>query len=353
MGIHQVVVAASPGDAVTNAALQYRSVLRRVGPSEVYARYIDPRLEGEIVPLPEYRGDGRDVLVYHASVGEPAVVSFLLGRPERLVLMYHNITPARYFRQLDPEFAQLLDLGRAELVVLRDKVSLALAVSAFNQADLESLGYQDVRGCPLPIDPAALRQVRPDPAMAERLEREVQGPMILFVGQLLPHKRPDLLLQAFHILVTYLMPEARLVLVGGGRSPVYRAALEGFIGDLTLAAWITGWVTDEELAALYRKASVFVTMSEHEGVCVPLVEAMAHGVPVVARSLAAIPETIDGAGLLLPPADDAALAAEAISEVLANLPLREALVERGRARIDEFDPARAQAMLLRHLADVV
>lgn len=353
MGVHQVLVAASPGDAVTNAAFGLRSLLRRVGDSEVYARYIDPQLEGEVKSLAQL-GDGRgDVLVYHASVGEPAVASLLMERPERLVLVYHNITPAAYFRSLDPDFAALLDLGRAELVLLRDRVARAMAVSAFNRADLESLGYQDVRLCPLAIDPANVRAAQPDAVMAERLEQEIGGPLILYVGQLLPHKRPDLLLQAFHVLVTYLMPEARLALVGGGRSETYRSALEGFIGELQLAAWITGWVTDEELAAFYRKAAVFVTMSEHEGVCVPLVEAMAHGVPVIARAQAAIPETVSGAGLLLPPDDDPVLAAEAIHEVLVNQTLRDNLVKSGQARVADLDPRQAHAIFLAELADVV
>jgi glycosyltransferase involved in cell wall biosynthesis len=353
MGIHQILVAASPGDAVTNAAFSLRDLLRRVGPSEIYARYLDPRLAEEVVPLTEFDGRGDDLLIYHASVGEPAVVAFLLQRTERLVLLYHNITPAQYFRKLDPDFAYLLATGRIELAVLRERVSLALAVSAYNAAELEALGYEDVRISPLPIDSAVMGAASADAEMVDRLEREMKGPLILFVGQLLPHKRPDLLLQAYHVLVTYQMPEARLALVGGGRSEVYRRALEEYIGELQLAAWITGWVSDRELTALYRKASVFVTMSEHEGVCVPLVESMAHGVPVIARRWAAIPETMGDAGLLLPPEDDPVLAAEAIHAVLTDQALATDLSARGNSRLRAFDLAAAQATFLSHLADAV
>lgn len=353
MGIHQVLVAASPGDAVTNAAFGLRDLLRRLGPSEVYARYIDPHLADEVRFLGACAGDGGDLLVYHASVGEPAVASFLLGRPERLVLVYHNITPARYFTFLDPDFAQLLAAGRAELMLLRDRVALALAVSAYNAADLETLGYIDVRLSPLALGLDALRETVPDEAMTARLAEEHDRPMVLFVGQLLPHKRPDLLLEAYHVLSTYLLPEARLVLVGSGRSETYRRALEGFIGELNLSAWITGRVSDAELAALYRDAAAFVTMSEHEGVCVPLLEAMAFDVPVIARAHAAIPETMGSAGLLLPPDDDPLLAAEAMHSLLTDDGLAARLASLGRARAAAFHPDTARATFLGHLAEVV
>jgi len=355
MEIHQIVVSASAGDAVTNAALSFQQVLQRVGPSGLFARYIDPRLDGKVFPLGVYEACAQpdDLLVYHLSIGEPEVAQFLLGRRERLVIVYHNITPPEYFSTLDPAFAGLLASGRAEVALLRDRTELALAVSAYNAKELEDLGYRDVRVSPLPIDIDELHGVEPDPATMAELEA-LDGPLVLFVGQMLPHKRPDLVLQAYHVLTSALVPEAHLALLGKGRLERYDSAIRVLARELNLdRARIPGWVTPEQLAAHYRHAAVFVTMSEHEGVCVPLLEAMSFDVPVVARAFGAIPETMGDAGLLLPAEDDPILAAEALAEVLTNPTLRTELVRRGRDRLTHFDAEGAYATFLGHLLDVV
>jgi glycosyltransferase involved in cell wall biosynthesis len=359
MEIHQVIVSASPGDAVTNAALGTRELLRRIGPSEIFARYVHPRLAGDVLLLGEYPGRataarGQNLLVYHASIGEPEVLSFLLQRPERLVLVYHNITPAEYFAVLDPAFAELLAVGRAELGMLRDRVDLALAVSAYNARELEALGYRDVRLSPLVVDVESLRSLQPNPQTVAHLEEHLHGPLVLFVGQLLPHKRPDLLLEAYHVLVTYLVPDAYLAMVGPSRQQDgYRDVLEAFRLELNLqSAWIPGRVAPDELVAFFRAASVFVTLSEHEGVCVPLLEAMAFGLPVAARDFAAIPDTLGGAGLLLPPEDDPLLIAEALARLIEDEDLRARLVALGTERLADFEPEKARATFLAHLAEV-
>lgn len=352
--VDQIVVAASPGDAVTNAAFAFQELLQKAGPSALFARYIDPRLTGRVNPLPGCNANGRseDLLIYHLSIGEPEVAQFLLGRQERLVLVYHNITPPEYFATLDPAFAALLAGGRSELELLRGRVALALAVSAYNARELEALGYREVRISPLPIDIGALHAVEPDAATMEDLDG-LDGPLLLYVGQLLPHKRPDLLLQAFHMLSTYLMPDAHLVMLGPARNERYRRALTTFVSETNLhRVRIPGWLTPEQLAAHYRKADVFVTMSEHEGVCVPLLEAMSFDVPVVARAFGAIPETMGDAGLLLPARAGASLVAEALAEVISQEKLRRVLIDRGRQRVRGCDPGQAKATFLSHLASV-
>ena len=351
MEIHQIVVSASAGDAVTNTALGFQEVLQRAGPSRLFARYIDERLHGRVFPLAAYDtgADPDDLLVYHVSIGEPEVLQFLLGHPQRLVIVYHNITPPEFFQEFDPAFAGLLARGRAELEVLRDRASLALAVSPYNARELERLGFADVRVSPLPVDLAGLQAVEADPATAEALRR-LEGPVVLYVGQLLPHKRPDLLLQAHHVLTTYLLPDAHLVLCGPPRAPGYHRALQEFAAAVNLAGvHFAGWVTGAQLAAYYRRAEVFATMSEHEGFCVPLLEAMSFGVPVLARDHGAIPDTMGDAGLLLPPEDDPLLVAEATAELLTSEKLRMSLVERGRRRVASFGVDAANATFLGHL----
>jgi glycosyltransferase involved in cell wall biosynthesis len=356
MAVHQLLVGASTGDAVTNAALGLRPLLRRIGPSDIFANYIEPELAGDVLPLADLAGRRAgpgDVLVYHASIGEPDVAALILGRREPLVLVFHNVTPASYFATVDPYLAARLAAGRVELAALAGRVDLALAVSAFNAAELAGLGYAGVEVWPLPLDPAAWLSVEPDGPTAERLASEPDRPLVLFVGQLLPHKRVDLLLSAFCVLQTYLVPEARLAVVGPARNARYGAAIEALAREQNLDVTFTGRVTDAELAAWYRAAAAFATMSEHEGVGIPLLEAMAHGVPCVARSWAAIPETMGGAGLLLPADAGPLLVAEALDGVVTDESTRKVLIDGGRDRVATLDGDGARAAFLRHLGSVI
>ncbi len=354
-GVHQILAAASPGDAITNAALEYRNVLRRIGPSEIFARHIAPSSAGEVQPLSAYRSCGsQGVLVYHASIGEPAVEAFLRSRHEPIVLVYHNITPATYFEDLDETFAELLVLGRSELESIRPRVSRAVAASHFNAAELEAIGYEDVRVIPPVVDPDRLVRTTPDPNTVEYLDRAIPDPMLLFVGQLLPHKRPDLLVEAMHVATTYLGLEATLLLVGQNRFARYADAISAQIRELNIRqVHVVGSVGDAQLAAMFRKATAFVTVSEHEGFCVPLLEAMAFDVPVIARSCAAIPETVGNGGLLLPPWAGAELIAEAILHVTEDETLRADLAARGRARLGELTAVDASVAMLQTIGEVV
>ena len=216
------------------------------------------------------------------------------------MLVYHNISPWEGFMPFDPELANLLRSGRDQLTRLRDRVVLAVADSAFNAEELEALGFPHVPVSPLILDLDGLSAGQPDPTTEHDLA-SIDGPLVLFVGQLLPHKRPDLLVAAHHVLSTYLRPEVNLALVGAFRLPGYAAAVRAFVHQLNLSTVrITGRVTHDQLVAYYRRADLFMTASEHEGFCVPLLEAMAFDVPVVATPSAAIPETLAGAGLLVP-----------------------------------------------------
>jgi glycosyltransferase involved in cell wall biosynthesis len=355
MEFHQVLVAASPGDAITNQAFEMRPLLRRFGPSEIFALHLDPRLTNEVFPLDSYTQNGSSrtsdkFLIFHASIGEPEVLTFLLDRPEHLILVYHNISPSESFAPYEPRFARLLDEGRRELEILRDRTEVALADSPYNARELQSLGYRDVRVSPLIVDVKRLLATEPEPLTINHFRKKVEGPVVLFVGQLLPHKRPDLLVQAYHVLVTYLVPEANLYLVGPTRLKGYRIAVTRFIEQLNLwKTGVIGAVPVEELVAYYRQADVFVTLSEHEGFCVPLLEAMAFEIPIVSRAYAAIPDTLGDAGLLLPPDEDPFLVAEAIAEVLSNPSLRDEVKTSGRQRLDSFDPEAARAKFLEHL----
>lgn len=357
--LDQILVGASPRDAVTNSALEYQALLGQVGPSEIFACHLDPELHGRVHPLAEFdhrRGHPSrdDVLLVHVSIGEPGLARWVLDRPERLIVVYHNLSPADAFRPYDPVFADRLDQGLNELAYYRDKAVMSLADSAYNAADLVERGYHNVRVSPLIIRPDALTTANASPEASQFLAEQVHGPVALFVGQLLPHKRPDFLAQAFHILVTYLLPEATLLVVGTGRLPAYYRALRAYLQDLALDQFhLCGSVDGPTLATYYRHADVFVTASEHEGFCAPLCESMAFGLPIVARRFAAIPETLGDGGLLLDPDDSPAVLAEALAAVMQEPALQADLEARSRARLAAFDPEEAMATFLEHLLSVV
>lgn len=358
MQLHQLVVTARPGDAITNAALELRKLLRRVGPSEIYAKNIHPSLARDVQPLRAFvrRRSGAprdDLLLFHASIGDPEVHSLVMSQPERLVLVYHNISPAEAFLDYDPGFAGMLEGGRRELAAMAERASMAIAVSEFNARELRELGYHDVRVSPLVVDIAGRLATAPDEHLAAELDRW-GGPLVLFVGQVLPHKRPDFLLQAFHVLQTFHRPDAHLAIAGNLGLVRYAHCIRQLGRELNLhRLLLTGAITDAQLVALYRRADLFVTASEHEGLCVPLLEAMAFGVPIVARGCAAIPDTLGDAGVLLPVDSGPTLMAEAMAAVLDDEGLQADLAQRGRFRVSTFDPDGARASFVGHLLEAV
>jgi glycosyltransferase involved in cell wall biosynthesis len=344
--IHQILAGASGGDAITRIALQTRSVLRTLGESEIYARHIDPTagpFVQSIERLAEH-SDPDDVLIVRASIGDEVIYPMLATRSERIFVAYHNISPPEFFAELDPTFAELLELGRRQLAELAPRVEVAWADSTFNADDLQTLGYDDVAVVPPILDPFHLTVTPPDPEFAREIAHRAPAELVLFVGQLLPHKRPDVLIGAHHLLTAHHRPDATLVLVGAHRFPDYVRQLTAYAKRFNLPrVWFTGAVTDSELGELFRRADVFATASSHEGFCVPVLEAMAASIPVVTSDAGAIPETVGDGALVLPH-----LTAESLAEaedLLADGRPRAEAVLRGRTRAREMSPEAATASL--------
>jgi glycosyltransferase involved in cell wall biosynthesis len=353
--VHQVLAAAGAGDAQTNEALALRPLLQRFGRSEIFAFNSEGVGDQGVRWLEEYASlpsaaSGSNLLLVHYGVGEPALRAFLESRPERLILRYHNVTPADFFEPYDPVFAARLRQARADLVALRTRVVRVLAASRYNAADIAAVGYDDVLVVPLLLRaemfnaPAASRPID--------LPGRDRGEMVTFVGRLAPNKHQALLIEAFHILKTYLRRDALLYLVGSPLHAQYAWALRKFIRELALPdAILAGHVSDEQLAAVYRRADVFACVSAHEGFGVPLIEAMAAGVPVVAWATSGVSETVDGGGLLLSRSTPT-MVAEAIDMVLGDKRLRDQLVAAGRRRASDFDPRRVSEAFITSIRDL-
>jgi glycosyltransferase involved in cell wall biosynthesis len=340
--VHQVLVGASFGDAITNEALGLQRAIRRRFPqvqSEIYACHRGPGIDN-VRPLAEYPPGGGDdtAMVFHSSIGEPVISDFLAARRERIVVRYHNITPPQWFEPYDPGFAQLLGLGRDQLLSLKKVAVVAIADSSFNEGELRAGGFQKTTVIPVHADLSELLAAVPAAPPRFPLPRSATDPVVLFVGRVAPNKGHVSLLRAFHVLKTYRHYDAHLWMAGGPALPRYSWALEQYRRELGLFdAYFAGTVSTQALAYMYRHADVLLCLSEHEGFCVPLVEAMAFDLPIVALARTAVPETLGGAGLLLDDPDPEVVA-EAVSTVIAEPTVRSTLVERGRRRLAALNP---------------
>jgi glycosyltransferase involved in cell wall biosynthesis len=348
--IHQLSVSAAYGDAIGGEIFTVRDALRQAGyASDVFVELVDARMAHQVRPYQEYRGVSSpdNVVLLHFSLGSK-VSALAREIDDRLVLIYHNITPAGWFAPYALGIARECQRGRVELATLAGRAALALGDSEYNRRELEELGYANTGVLPLIIDLSRLDA----PADPMVLERFADGRTnLLFVGRCVPNKRIEDLLRAFAYYRRFIDHRSRLIIVGEYRSFVlYFDALQALAGELGLdEVYFTGHVSQAELNAYYRAAHCFLCTSEHEGFCVPVFEAMYRGLPVVAYAAAAIPYST-GRGVLLTHDKDPALLAEAVHLVLTDDLLRERLLARQRRALAALDRDRLVAKLMRELA---
>ena len=341
MRVDQVIPSLASRDAIGVHTLHLRDGLRAAGiDSDIFYGSYTQDVQAEGKPVIELGRGGRDRwLLYQASIGSP-VYDILAARAEPKLVNYHNITPADLLRDWEPAVAYEVALGRTQLARLAPQSRFAVADSAFNESELRTLGYEGTAVVPLLIDMQS-KSDEPDRELADALARRKRrdgGADLLYVGKISPHKAPHDLVKMLDVLRRTDDPAARLHLVGSPLGETYEPALRSFIDDLGLSDVVnlTGSVSGAELEAYFRAADVFVLASDHEGFCVPLAEAMGHGVPIVAYGVTAVPETVGGAGLVLPDKSAVPFAA-AVARVLRDPVLHGVLAAAGRERAGGFD----------------
>ena len=351
--VHQLLAALSYGDAISNEALAIQRHLRAAGlESDIFAEGIHPRMAPLARPLWEYeRVSAPDtVCLFHFSIGSAA--SRLIHRaPDRLVCVYHNITPAEWFLGFHPHLAGLCYHGRRELAAFAPRTELGLADSEFNRRELERAGFAATAVLPIVQDLEGLG------GASSRVSRRMwdDGRVnLLFVGRIIPNKKIDDLIRVFALFQRRLQPRSRLLLVGDYRGHErYFDRLQQMVAALGVEEVVfTGHVDDDDLRAAYASSHLFLCLSEHEGYCVPLVEAMAFGLPVVAYDAGAVGETLRGGGLLLQDKRPEAVA-EVVQAVLGRAELRGRLLESQRRALQELRGTDFRALLLERLAPVL
>ena len=346
MVINQWLPAAHRGDAVGDSARRVRDLLRDKGhEADIFALSIDPGLADEIRSFQEPAARAGDVTMLHFAVPSPMTEALAALRGRR-VLQYHNVTPAHFFAPYDAAVFRIAALGRRELKTLVDRVDLALGDSEYNRLELEALGFRDTGVMPILVDAERLARCTRHPVIERTLG---DGPAnILFVGRVVPNKKLEDHIRLAEHYKRYVDTDYRFIFVGRTNAvPRYYATLQALISRYEMPRerfLFTGPVPDVELAAYYRMASAYVSLSEHEGFCVPLVEAMAADVPVLAYGAAAVPETLGGAGVCFTP-KDLEYAAESLGLLVYDDELRSSVIAGQRRRLADFSAARAARAL--------
>lgn len=349
MRVIQLLPTIAYGDAVGNDTLAIQELLREMGyhDTAIYAENIDPRLPAgtacHVSQLPQLAQE--DVILYHGSTGTD-LNDQLPQLPGRKVMIYHNITPSQFFQPYSQGAVELTAHGIDGITRLADRLDYCIADSEFNKRDLLRMGYT----CPIDVCPILIpfEDYAKTPDRAVLRQYSGDGYVnLLFVGRVSPNKRQEDVIRAFYFYHKFFEPKSRLFLVGayGGMEPYYQR-LTAYVDRLGLTDSVIfpGHIKFNAILAYYKLADVFLCMSEHEGFCVPLTEAMYFDIPIVARATTAIPDTLGGGGVLLPDNDPRA-AARQIHRLVQDQPFREATLQKQRQRLADFSHERVSARL--------
>jgi glycosyltransferase involved in cell wall biosynthesis len=335
------VPAAHAGDAIGDSARRVRGLLRSMGhDSEIYALTIDDELRHDIRRFGDRAARGGDLTIFHYALPSPMTEAFA-SLPAGRVLQYHNVTPAAYFAPYDPALFRLAALGRRELATLAGRVDLALGDSEYNRRELAALGFSRTGVFPIAVDTGRVTQAADRPALDRILDDGLVN--FLFVGRIAPNKKIEDHIRLAEVYKRYVDAYYRFIFVGRfDVVPRYYSMIRALMAEYRFLSdrfVFTGPISDEELAVYYRHAAVYVSLSEHEGFCVPLVEAMAADVPVLAYAAAAVPDTLGGAGVQFAP-KDLEMAAELLGSLAFDDTLRAQVIAGQRRRLADFGDAR-------------
>jgi L-malate glycosyltransferase len=350
--IHQFSTSLTYGDAISDEILEIQKVLRSLGHrSEIFIRYFDPKTAGLARDFRTYRewSSADNVVIFHFSIGSP-VSKMIFRIPDRKIMIYHNITPHGFFLDYHRILTRECYKGRLEIKTFVGKVDLALGDSEFNREELERAGYTPTGVLPILLDFSRF-DIPGDPVVLDMMSEKKTT--FLFVGRLIPNKKFEDIIRTFHFYKTMFDPRARLVLAGDYRGlERYHATLRDLVERLALSdVHFTGHVEFPELVAYYRTADVYLSMSEHEGFGVPLLEAFHLDIPVVAFAAGAVEETMNGGGVLLRSKDFLKTAA-LLDEIVRNAELRNTLLKGQRAALEKYRPENVARILMEHVDKV-
>ncbi len=355
--VHQILPQLSPRDAIGTEALLIQGFLKQNGiGGEIF---YDERGDNVFArPLDHLKNaldqNSSTVCLYHFSVGS-AIPFRLLELGYRIWSRYHNITPGYFFNKPLEKSAQMAcNLGRRQIPIVGLLSEALLSDSYYNAAEMAPHTSAKTAVIPIFRDYDLLVSKA---KLAPRFIKSDGRKTILFVGRICPNKAQQDLVELLALDKRFGTKNTRLVLVGGFYSHDFKDAIVGFARDLGLNVsigsqidWsadviIPGSISDDEMAACYRDADVFASLSDHEGFGVPLVEAMSFGIPILAHKSSAVTETVGNAGLMIDKADKISLL-RGLERIIKDNDLRTDLNQKATIRSQELGLSAASSKLM-------
>jgi glycosyltransferase involved in cell wall biosynthesis len=350
MKIIQMLPTMAYGDAIGNHTLALNQMIKNMGyNTEIYAEAVDQRLPSGIAKEVKkmHEVNDEDVVLYHLSTGSE--LNYYFGNLKcRKIVEYHNITPPSFFSRYNSRARINAQKGIEQARWLANKVDYCLADSDFNRTELKKMGYeQRIDVAPILI-PFSDYEKKPSEVVFEKYN---DGKInILFTGRIAPNKKQEDIIEAFYYYKRNINANSRLIFVGSynGMERYYNM-LTGYAEELNLKdVEFTGHIPFNEILAYYKIADVFVCMSEHEGFCVPLVEAMKFEIPILAFANSAIPETMGNGGILLKEKEPK-ITAEWIDQLTKSSELCDKIRKNQRQRLTDFQYDKIAGIYERHL----
>ena len=346
MRIVQIVPTLAYGDAIGNDVMALKRALIEGGYStDIYAETVVKPLARstakKIEQIKELKKE--DIAILHLSTGAK-INSDFAALPCRKIVRYHNVTPPQYFDKYDPYIARINRWALKNVAYLSDKVDYCLADSEFNKKELRSNGYQckiDVLPILIPFDDY---EKAADPSIIKKYKNV---PVVLFTGRVVPNKRIEDVIGTFFLYKKYYNSDAVLILVGSYKeNDMYFRTICEYIKKLNVKDVVfTGHVKFSEILAYYHIANVFLCQSEHEGFCVPLVEAMWFKIPIIGYNSTAIPDTLGGSAIVMNTKDPLFTAAM-INRILTDDILRKKIIANEKERLQDFSYERIKGKFL-------
>lgn len=335
--IIQLVSSLNFGDAVGNDALAIKHMLEGAGyATAIFTFAVHPKIKEENVYnidlLPELTED--DIIIYHYA-SEDGFQKLIEETTAKVVLRYHNVTPPEFFHGYDEKAEIITRKGLVQINGMKDAIDYGIVVSDFNKKDLIDMGYQ----CPIAVAPILIPfkdyEQEPDKDVVTRYSDGKTN--IVFVGRIVPNKKFEDVIACFAAYKEKYDPTARLFLVGNYQeTDTYYQYLQEYIKKCGVKDVIfPGHIAFNAILAYYKIADLFLCMSEHEGFCVPLVEAMFFETPIVAYASTAIPGTLGGSGVLVE-TKEPEMVAEAMNHVMQDAEYRSEILKKQNERLKDF-----------------
>lgn len=332
VSIHQYSPSISYGDGISRSLFFIQKILKELGfKSNIYTSNskVDERVIGEVYHINDYIPDNSNYLIYHHSIGHKDY-EYIMEFLDKKIMLYHNITPSFYFE--GQNFIDMTTLGRKQLRESNNHFIGSIADSKYNADELKYWNYPNIQDIPLLVDLTYFNNdLKPT-----NIKKESDTFNILFVGRIVQNKCQHQLIDVAYELKLRNINNVHFYIIGGNHYSDYFNYLFKYRDSLNLmdTVTITNKITDEDLKNHYLNADLYLSLSDHEGFGMPLIESMAYEIPVIAYNVGGIPSTIGNKGLIDYKAADKV--ADKITDFINNPDLRKEYIQYQNKHLESF-----------------